>query len=194
MACRKSYYGPRGGFGIWGSISLPASIIVQKKEQKKWARLLPITQQESRQLRFPIGHPREQILYVGHPIDAKTYIPLFDFHRFLFEHKTAEGLRLVRELGANNIWIEHVQGWDERFGIELSTALPVGVQVELGASHEKLRSRGSYTMSEMTLHPTGPPRVPSDLVWLARAAVAANCSSEAKVRAHTFLAHSRVYR
>jgi hypothetical protein len=104
----KASYGPAGGFGLWGSITGPASVLAQRKEMRqKYASLLQVTQQDAEQLTFPVGHPREKVVYVGHPVDARTYIPMFNFHRFLFEHKTAEALRLVRALGASDILIEH---------------------------------------------------------------------------------------
>jgi len=91
---------------------------------------------------------------------------MFDFHRFLFEHKTAEALRLVRALGATEISVEHVQGWDERIGIDLGAALPETVQIELGASLTEQRRQGSYLLAKMTLRSSGRPRLPNDLVWL----------------------------
>lgn len=68
---------------------------------------------------------------------------MFDFHRFLFEHKTAEALRLIRPLGATDISIERIHGWDERVGIDLGAAVPEAVKIEVGASYEERRNRGN---------------------------------------------------
>ena len=54
--------------------------------------LLDVTMSEVASLRFPVGHPRRKVVYVGHPVDPLTYIPVAYFHTFLFEHKVAEAV------------------------------------------------------------------------------------------------------
>ena len=74
--------------------------------------LLVLKSSEAAALRFPVGHPRNKVVYVGHPIDPVTYIPMAHFHTFLFEHKVAEALRLMRSLGADSVDVVRVEGWD----------------------------------------------------------------------------------
>ena len=128
--------------------------------------VLIVTDVEAAQLKFPIGHPRYRVTYVGHPVKPAEYLPFSDFHRALFEHKVAEALRLVRALGATIVAVEHIQGWDEGLGIHLGVALPTALEAEVSTSAGMKRGQGAYIMSRMTLLPTGPPTVPSDLVWL----------------------------
>ena len=62
-------------------------------------------------------------MYVGHPVDPTTYVPVADFHRFLFEHKVAEALRLIRSLGAVTVEVVRVEGWDRAVGVNLGAGL-----------------------------------------------------------------------
>lgn len=128
--------------------------------------LLAITRSEAAALRFPVGHPRRKVVYVGHPIDPVMYIPMAHFHTFLFEHKVAEALRLLRSLGADSVEVVRVEGWDRSVGIELSAPLPGAEQVQVGASAGFERGHGQSVMAKMRLEPTAKPGVPNDLVWL----------------------------
>lgn len=128
--------------------------------------LLAVTTSEAAAFRFPIGHPRSKVVYVGHPIDPVTYIPMAYFHTFLFEHKVAEALRLIRSLGAESVDVIRVEGWDRSVGIELAVPLPGAEQVQVGAGAGSERGRGQSVMARMRLKPTGKPSVPDNLVWL----------------------------
>ena len=128
--------------------------------------MLVVTDAEAAQLKFPIGHPRYKVIYVGHPVNPAEYLPFSDFHRALFEHKVAEALRLVRALGATSVAVEHVQGWGQGLGISLGVALPTALETEVSTSAGTQRGQSAYVMSRMTLLPTGPATVPSDLMWL----------------------------
>jgi hypothetical protein len=129
-------------------------------------RLLTITTSEAAPLRFPVGHPRRKVVYVGHPIDPLTYIPMAHFHTFLFEHKVAEALRLMRSLGANSVDVIRVEGWDRNAGIALAAPVPGAEQVQVGASVGTERGQGQSVMTRMRLNPSGQPHLPDDLVWL----------------------------
>jgi hypothetical protein len=130
--------------------------------------LLAITMSEAEAaaLRFPVGHPRRKVVYVGHPIAPLTYIPMAHFHAFLFEHKVAEALRLIRSLGADSVDVIHVEGWDQRIGIALTAPLPGAEPVQVGTTAGLERGQGKYVMAKMRLKPAGTPRVPANLIWL----------------------------
>lgn len=89
-----------------------------------------------------------------------------DFHRFLFEHKVAEALRLICSLGAVTVEVVRVEGWDQTVGIDLGVALPDVRQVDVGVSASRERGSGRSVLSKMRLNPTQSPSVPADLVWL----------------------------
>ena len=74
------------------------------------ASLLVVGRTQIGGLAFPPGHPRNGTIYVGHPVIAGQYYPMANFHRFLFEHKFFEAIRLLRYLGATRIEVEHLKG------------------------------------------------------------------------------------
>jgi hypothetical protein len=128
--------------------------------------LLPVSSIEAAQLHFPVGHPRGKVAYIGHPIDAPVYIPVADFHRFLFEHKVAEALRLIRFLGAVTVEVVRIEGWDQSIGVQLGVTLPDVSQANVGVSASRERATGRSLLSTMRLKPTQSPAVPPGLVWL----------------------------
>jgi hypothetical protein len=148
--------------------SLIAGAVMNKLMERSSVkgRLLVVTNSEAAALRLPVGHPRSKVVYVGHPIDPVTYIPMAHFHTFLFEHKVAEALRLMRSLGADSVDVIRVEGWDRSAGIALAAPPPSAKQVQVGASAGFERGQGHSVMTRMRLKPQGPPCVPDDLVWL----------------------------
>jgi hypothetical protein len=159
--------------GIAGGI-LPgmavASLIVHavKDFRDDGETIYPIDWETARGLRFPPGHARRNVVYVGHPVDAGSYIPAADFHRFLFEHKVAEAMRLVRSLGARAVKVNHVQGWDREAAVRLGLSLPTAAtsdNVEVGANASRTDKVGHRILTTMKLVPTSEPHIPDDLVW-----------------------------
>jgi hypothetical protein len=130
------------------------------------AQLLAVKTSEAATLRFPVGHPRRKVVYVGHPIDPVMYMPIAQFHTFLFQHKVAEALRLIRSLGADSVDVIRMEGWDLGVGIDLAMPLPGAEQVEVGAKAGLKRGQGDSVMISMRLKPSGEPSVPDNLVWL----------------------------
>lgn len=128
----------------------------------------PISLATAQPLRFPPGHPRSNVVYAAHPVDAGAYIPAADFHRFLFQHKVAEAQRLIRMLGATSVMVKSVQGWDREAAAHLGLSFPEpssGMTSTVSASAERTSTSGNEIITTMTLKPSGDPRVPDDLVW-----------------------------
>lgn len=159
LAQRRAEAGP-------GPAALPAkpySELLQSyaKAREHGLRVMLITRAEAATLAFPVGHPRDGILYVGHPADPRSYVPMAEFHHTLFEQKVAEAMRLLTSLGATGIEVEHVSGWE-------STA-------EVGAPLPKSRRKprqpradaGRRVIARLSLQPSRPPELPGGLVWLA---------------------------
>lgn len=134
--------------------------------RKGGENLVPVSSAEAARLHFPVGHPRRRVAYIGHPVDPPVYIPVADFHRFLFEHKVAEALRLIRSLGAVSVEVVRVEGWDQTVGVGISVPLPEAYQVDIGVSASREHGSGHAILSTMRLNPTQSPWVPEDLVWL----------------------------
>jgi hypothetical protein len=151
--------------GLAGA-AVQALIMAREQMQEAGETLLPISSADAAELHFPVGHPRKNVVYIGHPVDPPTYIPVADFHRFLFEHKAAEALRLIRSLGAVTVEVVRVEGWDQAIGVNLGVGLAGVDQINIGASASKERGSGLSVLTTMRLKPTQAPSVPADLVWL----------------------------
>lgn len=153
--------------GIFGAAAVKAIIDAIKEFRKAGEAIVPIDWETARTLRFPPGHPRKHVVYVGHPVDAGSYIPTADFHRFLFQHKVAEAQRLIRSLGAVSMQVVHIQGWDRNAAAKMGLGLPeaAGADVEVGAEAGRTDSAKNQVLMTMKLKPAGEPRVPTDLVW-----------------------------
>jgi len=153
---------------LGGLFPFPSDAIIRKYMSRSDTdgQLLTVTMSEVASLRFPVGHPRRKVVYVGHPIDPFTYIPVAYFHTFLFEHKVAEALRLIRSLGAESVDVVRVEGWDSSVGISLRAPVPGAEQVEVGASGSAQHQGGQSVMTRMRLRPSESPRIPDNLVWL----------------------------
>jgi hypothetical protein len=151
--------------GLTG-VALQAFIKARNHMQEAGETLLPVSPADAAKLHFPVGHPRKNVVYIGHPVDSPTYIPVADFHRFLFEHKVAEALRLIRSLGAVTVEVVRVEGWDRDIGVNLGAGLPGVDQLDVGVSASRGRGSGRSVLTTMRLKPVQSPSVPQDLVWL----------------------------
>ena len=126
--------------------------------------IIEVGKSEAAQLHFPPGHPREKVLYVGHPAMPRVYHTIAEFHRVTFEHKFSEAINLLMHLGANHIRVEHVRGWSKEFSGRLSVglgALGTTAEGEVVAG----RRAASSLLFEATLSGTMQPSLPESLVW-----------------------------
>jgi hypothetical protein len=115
----------------------------------KGADLTTLSYSESKKLDliFSPGHPRENVVYAQHPANPLVYYTASSFHRQAFEHKFAEVITLLSSLGANEIKVEHVSGWDQDFSAGLGITTPNQVLFD----------------AKLTGHDS--PSVPGDLTW-----------------------------
>jgi hypothetical protein len=136
-----------------------------RKMSEHGVAVLTVTRTQAvRELQFPLGHPRYSVLYVGHPAVPSSYIPMGDFHRFLFEHKVAEALLLLTALGASELEVERIAGKAALADVSASLHLPVteeGAGVSVGGH----RSSSSQLLLKARLSSHGTPTIPADLVW-----------------------------
>ena len=124
--------------------------------------VLKVGRSDSSLLDFPPGHPRDKVIYVGHPARPTIYYTVADFHRVTFEHKFSEAIDLLMHLGATTVRVEHVRGWSREFAANLSVPLgSVDAGVETGA-HSDSRAR---LLFEATLSGETEPKLPDGLVW-----------------------------
>lgn len=128
----------------------------------------PIALETAEALRFPPGHPRTNVVYAAHPVDAGAYIPAADFHRFLFQHKVAEAQRLIRALGAESVMVKSVHGWSREAAAQLGLSIvepSQGVAANVSATADRTIGSSDEIITTMTLTPQGEPFVPDDVVW-----------------------------
>ena len=135
-----------------------------RRAREDGIKLLQIGQSESTAVKFPPGHPRDKVMYVGHPVNPTVYYTASQFHRVTFEHKFSEAIKLLMNLGATNIRVEHLHGWSKDFAANLSTPLSgVGGGISIGAGAE--RESASGLLFEAALEGGLDPKLPDGLVW-----------------------------
>ena len=144
---------------------------VSKEAIRAWGRarqsginILPIGKSAINQISFAPGHPREGVLYIGHPALPSIYYTVAEFHRATFEHKFSEAINLLMNLGATTIKVEYVRGWSKDFSSKIS--VPLGVAAEsINAGAKSKSSSSTKLLYEATLAGTESPSVPDGLVW-----------------------------
>ena len=131
----------------------------------KGADLTTLSYSESKKLNliFSPGHPRENVVYAQHPANPLVYYTASSFHRQAFEHKFAEVITLLSSLGANEIKVEHVSGWDQDFSAGLGITTPS--QDSASAGVRKNCSESSAVLFDAKLTGHDAPSVPGDLTW-----------------------------
>lgn len=133
------------------------------------------------QIDFPIGHPIENHLYVGHPFLPHKYIPIEEYQLDFVKDKIDEFCVLAQGLGATEISTEIINNnttgqYQEAFSsntIEAENDLGL---LPVGASQESLRGASSTMLNELKQHisrhqtfePKSAPFVPEGLVWLSQ--------------------------
>ncbi len=138
-------------------------IEVVKAIRDAGANVLSVSRSESAALQFRPGHPRDRVLYVGHPLVPEIYYPAAQFHRMTFEHKFSEALKLLMDLGAVEIMVEHQSGWGTEFSADLN--LPIGKQASATVGGGAERQRHLLYQISLDLEGTTDPSVPDELVW-----------------------------
>ncbi len=126
--------------------------------------VMVIGRKEAATLQFPPGHPQDNTVYAGHPLIAKAYFPVSAFHRFLFEHKVTEAIRLLMSLGAKTMLVEHVDGWSKQFAGSLNLPIPqADGTASLSASAK--RKAESSILFHAKLRGLDNPTKPNGMLW-----------------------------
>ena len=153
-----------GGTGrILAEVTMEA-LQAWRRARESGINILAVGKSEAAVISFPPGHPREGVLYIGHPASPNVYYTTAEFHRVTFEHKFSEAIDLLMSLGATKVRVEHVTGWSKEFSSRLSVPLgDIGSSVDVHA--DSSRSEGTTLLYEATLDGTTDPKVPENLVW-----------------------------
>jgi hypothetical protein len=115
-------------------------------------------------IRFPVGHPRRRVVYVGHPLVPAVYRPMADFHRYLFQQRVVEAIQMLRALGATELDIEHVTGRSSVAAIEEGRQSLSGLSATWSSVRRRERSQqvlAHFEYPVMISHP----QVSEDLIW-----------------------------
>ena len=151
------------------SVTILAELTVEavkawKRAQERGIPIRQVGKSEANQLTFPPGHPRDTVVYIGHPAMPNVYYTIAEFHRVTFEHKFSEAIRLLMYLGANQLRVEHVRGWSREFSSRLSVPLAQATVAVTG--HIETASESQVQLLyEAELPGTQEPKLPDCLVW-----------------------------
>ena len=138
-----------------------------------------LLKEELPDLQFPIGHPVEKELYVGHPYNNKIYIPISTLEEALFMDRFQEFSYFLQSLGATKISIENKRGKAveqmDNIGAETNASAELGkagisiasAETNRTASSNTDQSQNSYkhVSREQVFSPTKKPFLPKNLVW-----------------------------
>ncbi len=135
--------------------------INRRRSSEENLLLLPL--QFSKYLSLPPGHPSTNgQIYVGHPTEEKIYFPIAYFHRFVFEHKFAELLRLISSLGTRRIKAQSVEGYKT----EILSGGEIDISIaSVDGKYEKNKLRDKSIVYKADLNNESKPEISNDLVW-----------------------------
>jgi hypothetical protein len=147
--------------------------VVKAREQIQARRLarsaplpvLAITDEQAAPFTFSPGRPVHEIVYVADPHAEGRYHPIDSFHRYMFDAKLDEAMHLLQSLGATEITVDYIKGYNHGLGIDFSATPPAQAQAA-GTAGARLDSK---VRSKAKLWQKFPPRptaeVPSNLMW-----------------------------
>jgi hypothetical protein len=146
-------------------ISLPFLVSFGGKgKQANGPHVLRVKKDMTMPIKFPLGHPKDGFIYVGHPHEARLYYPMADYHRSLFEHKLCEAIRLLKHLGASELRVEYESGWSTDFCANLSVPPDIFGKNIAGKASAQTKSQ-TRMLFEAKFWSSEIPSVPTDLVW-----------------------------
>ena len=152
-----------------GEFAVGAILEARKRALSEGLNVQMVGSQESKGLLFPPGHPQAKVAYMQHPANQLLYYPVASFHRHVFEHKFSEALVLLGALGANEINVQYVKGWNREFASEMSVPLPPSAgNGHIGASASGHARADENLIFHATLKGSDAPAMISDAEALKR--------------------------
>lgn len=130
-------------------------------------------------IKFPVGHPRKEELYVIHPFIKEIYLPYSSYETTIFRDKFEEMSVFIQCLGAKSMTIRVVKG--EGSNSAKNSSLNISGSIGMGKSVIKNTLNGSidnknsvdvlnnaqtaYSRTQKW-NPTKKPYMQSDMIWL----------------------------
>lgn len=133
------------------------------RAKEKGASILPVGETEAKNIVFPPGHPRDGLLYVGHPTEPSLYFTMADFHRVVFEHKFCEAIELLMSLGATTIRVEHISGWSKDFSARIT--MPIADVDQPSTAETGVNKAATQNLLYEATLAGVEPTLPDNLVW-----------------------------
>ena len=81
--------------GSWLGTAAAEAVRAWGRARESEVQILPVGKTAAKLITFPPGHPRNRVLYIGHPASPSIYYPMADFHRVTFEHKFCEVIEML---------------------------------------------------------------------------------------------------
>lgn len=147
-----------------GSVLLVEAVRALYKLRDNGLDALAVGKSDATSLKLPLGHPRNRVLYAGHPGEPAVYYPAAQFHHATFDHKSSEAVRLLMSLGATQIDVQHVRGYGSEIMGEAGGKDP-RIPADLKAWLTRARGRSREFRFTAKLSGTHDPQIPDDLVW-----------------------------
>lgn len=125
-------------------------------------------------LKFPIGHPHSNQLYIAHPLINDYYLPFEDYQLIFIEDQVREYCELAQALGATEITVECLNDKQSDSQENAKTNINASVagkttklngEYHSNLSHQLLDSIHQSIEMHQTYSPTESPRIPEGLVW-----------------------------
>lgn len=125
-------------------------------------------------MKFPMGHPVSNQLYIGHPYKSYLYVPYEESEDLFFKDKVDELCYLLQCLGAEEISITSIKGKTvnelSNSAMNISGSLDYKLMSAEGSGKSISTHKGDYTSNHertltMKLDPMRKPYLPEGLVW-----------------------------
>ena len=127
-------------------------------------------------VKFPVGHPQANTLYIAHPVNKEIYIPFEGSAYNFFIDKVHELCHLLQCLGATEITFKSIKGrettmevngnWGIEGEISVTKYGKANGQYNQSNSSNSYQSKSSEMGLVMTANPKKYPFCPNDLIWL----------------------------
>ncbi len=125
-------------------------------------------------MKFPMGHPVANQLYIGHPFTSSLYVPYEESEELFFLDKVRELRYLLECLGAEEISITSIKGKevselsDESLGVSGGVGIKkFSAEAEYNTQSKRQFDTSSHNQRTMTvkLDPMQRPYLPEGLIW-----------------------------
>ena len=161
----KSQIGPVTQDLLWRITGLMRAYLTAKREG---VNIRLVERNLIASFHLPPGHPRDNVVYIGHPAHAQRYVMMADFHREVFQHKFSEIISILMNLGARDIHVKSMKGWGLDFLISLD---PVHLSLPMTNSGDgnQCKELQGNVEQVVLLHTSAdghtPARLPDNLLW-----------------------------